>query len=131
MTAADLLNFRRVVVVDSLDVATGKTTGEAHEFLVPSADLRAKVITAKHVLDWLAKEPEIKASGAASKIVAKARPGLNDSQRLVAVVKEMRKEPALSAWRSKRRMQDAQIEEVKPVDPDSFDALDAAGDVEV
>lgn len=125
----DPLTHRRIVVVDVLDVSTGLHQGEAVEVLIPRRETPTwrGHPTAAQVLAWLAKEPEVKAAGKDTAIVNKSRPGLDALQRLLAVVKELKRDAALSAWRTKRSLRDAE----DPTDRTQAAALDAerkAGD---
>lgn len=106
----DPTKHRRIVVVDVLDVTTGQHQGQAVEFLIPrdeTPDWRGHP-TAEQVRAWLAADlPAGKRS-----IASRARPGRDPSQRLLDVVKEIKSDAALSAWRTKRSVKDApQVED--------------------
>jgi hypothetical protein len=103
--AFDPTKHRRIVVVDVLDVTTGQHQGQAVEFLIPRDETPGWVghPTAEQVRAWLAQDVPVPQRP----IVTKARPGLDQSQRLLAVVKELKGHAALAAWRSKRGVKDA------------------------
>jgi len=102
----DPLKNRRIVLVDVLDISTGQHSGEAVEFLIPHDEAPKSWRghpTADQVREWLASDlPAGKRT-----IATKARAGLDASQRLLAVVKDLKADAALAAWRTKRRMADA------------------------